>query len=74
MGEKYLRNCSCQSASTGTRATPTPGPHLACDVGVGESHDHAMFGCVVLVLVLSDEALAGIVVRLSLYKEQKMAV
>lgn len=40
--------------------------HLADDVPVGETDNHPVLGCVVLVLILNDKALAGKVVSLSL--------
>lgn len=39
---------------------------LATDVLVGDAHDHAVLGGVVLVLGLNDESLAGIVIGLTL--------
>lgn len=36
-----------------------PDTDLAAEVPVGEPDDHAVLGCVVLVLVLHDQALAG---------------
>ena len=49
---------------------PVREPHLAYDVGIGEPYDQAMFGRVVLVLVLSHKTLAGIIVRLPLYRDR----
>ena len=43
--------------------------YLACDVLVGETDDHAIFGSVVLVLVLNAKALASEVIGNSLCKE-----
>ena len=40
--------------------------HLAHDILVGEAHDHAVLGRVVLVLVLGDQAQACAVVGLTL--------
>lgn len=41
--------------------------HLATDVPVGETDNHPVLGCVVLVLVLYDQALAGKEVSLALW-------
>lgn len=40
--------------------------HLADDVPVGETDNHPILGCVVLVLILYNKALASKVVSLSL--------
>lgn len=40
--------------------------HLADNVPVGETDNHPVLGCVVLVLVLNDKALASKVVSLTL--------
>lgn len=44
--------------------------YLADDIPVGEADNHPIFGCVVLVFILDDQALTGEVVSLSLYAEQ----
>ncbi len=44
--------------------------HLADDIPVGETDDHPVLGCVVLVLILNDQALTSKVVSLSLWMEQ----
>lgn len=45
-----------------------PSIYLAYDIRVGEPDNHAVLGCVVLVLVLSHKTLAGAVVCLTLYE------
>lgn len=40
--------------------------HLAYDVPVGEADNHPILGCVVLVLVLNNQALSGKVISFSL--------
>ena len=42
--------------------------HLTNDVSVGEPHDEAVFGSVVLVLVLRHETFPGEIVRLALWE------
>lgn len=44
---------------------------LAADVPVGEPDNHAVLGCVVLVLVLHNQTLSGIEVSLPLLSRQK---
>ena len=46
-------------------ASDLRGDDLADDILVGKADNETVFGCVVFVLGLGDEALAGIVVRLA---------
>lgn len=45
--------------------------YLADDVPVGEADNHPVLGCVVLILVLNDQALASKEVSLALCQTQK---
>lgn len=46
--------------------------HLADDVPVRETDNHPVLGCVVLVLILYDQALTSKEVSLSLWKEHTL--
>lgn len=48
--------------------------HLTDDVPVGEADNHPVLWCVVLVLVLDHQALAGKVVSLSLWNQKQISV
>ena len=46
--------------------------HLAADVPIGEPHDNAVLGRVVLILILNDQALPSKVVSLPLCQKQSI--
>ena len=55
----------CVSGAEDFVPSQLSGDNLANNVLVGETDDHAVFGSIVFVLCLADEALAGVVVCLS---------